>query len=346
MKKEPAHVLSDELMAGIADALKRKEQCLLFLNRRGFFTYIACKECGWEARCPKCGVSLVMHVGKEQRAKSKGEGETPHEFLKCHYCSTREPLPERCPQCKQETVKLKGKGTQRAASQIEMLFPGVRVLRWDRDTTRRRRAHQRAFESVKKDDVDVIVGTQMVAQGLDFPRVTVVGVLDADRPLRFPDFRAAERAFQLLTQVAGRARSAHGPGTVYVQTRHPDHHAIRTAQQFDYKSFAEQELRHRAETSYPPARRLARILLQGSRDEAVETAADQLTAWLENLTLGGVDILGPAPAARGRRAGRTQWQILIKAEERAMDAVLDRLRDAPPLKGVRRVVDVDPESME
>ncbi|MGQ0645806.1 MAG: replication restart helicase PriA [Elusimicrobiota bacterium] len=325
-------LLSEPLAQAVIDALARKEQSLLFLNRRGFFTYVTCPSCGWEARCPSCGVSLVYH-------------KSDRDELRCHYCFHRAAPPEKCPDCGSPAVKLKGRGTQRVEEELKTWFPGARALRWDRDTTRRRGAHGRAFESVRAEDVDIVVGTQMITQGLDFPRVTVVGVLDADQPLRFPDFRAAERAFQLLAQVSGRAGRGERPGSVYVQTRHAGHYALQAAAAFDYRAFAEEELRFRREMSYPPFVRLAQILLSGKDAAAVEKAAVQLMEYLERPPLENAETLGPAPAFRPPKAGNVQWQVMVKFPPGNAAGVFARLKAYRPPRSVAAAVRVDPEDL-
>jgi len=351
MRRRGGKLLSPELAESIAERLARKEQCLIFLNRRGFSTYVTCAACGWEARCPRCAVSLVFH---KAQAPMKPGGEllpaatkNPND-LHCHYCGYGMPLPERCPRCRSAEIQLKGRGTQKIVSELALWFPQARFLRWDRDTTRKKGAHTEAFDAVRLETVDIIVGTQMIAQGLDFPAVTLVGVLDADRTLRFPDFRAGERTFQLLTQVAGRAGRAEKPGIVFLQTRSPDHYAVRAALRLDYKTFAEEELKFRREMEYPPYKRLVQILLRGKTAERVEHAAEELMRWIEERSdwPKEVEPLGPAPSFYVLRAGLTQWQVLLKGPENVMELALSALRDYKPPKLVSLLVDADPEELQ
>jgi primosomal protein N' (replication factor Y) len=339
-------LLSEPLAKAAAERLERHEQTILFLNRRGFATYVSCPDCGWEARCPDCLVSLVYHKADRRAEAELLPPEDAAEGMRCHYCSHRAPRPERCPQCKGDGVRMRGRGTQKTESELALWFPGARVLRWDRDSTRRRGAHGRAFEAVRSDSVDIVVGTQMIAQGLDFPNVTLVGVIDADRTLRFPDFRAGERTFQLLTQVAGRAGRADRPGEVFFQTRHPDHYAVRAAQALDYLSFAEEELRFRQEMDYPPFVRMAQLLLRGKDAGKVERAADDLMRWMEAPPLPpGTTCLGPAPAFHALRGGKTQWHVVVKGTDAGLAEALRRLREYKPCSGVTLAVDVDPEEL-
>jgi primosomal protein N' (replication factor Y) (superfamily II helicase) len=340
-------VLTEPLVKALGDTLARKEQAILFLNRRGFATYVACRDCRWEARCPKCGVSLVYHKANAKVLQEPGQGPDPaSEGLRCHTCDHQASLSEQCPDCRGPTVRLKGRGTQRLVDEVKFYFPEARVLRWDRDTTRRRGAHQEAFAAVQSQAVDVVVGTQMVAHGLDFPRVTFVGVVDADQSLRFPDFRAGEYTFQLLTQVAGRSGRADKPGLVYIQTRHPDHYAVHAASRFDYRTFADAELRFRQEMRYPPFIHLIQLVVHGAKPDRVEKAAEDLVRWLEHQSFpSGTDILGPAPAFHALRAGHTQWQVLVKTSAASLGAVIAALRKYAPPASVSFLADVDPQEM-
>lgn len=341
MKKWRGAFLAEPLGQAVKAALARREQVILFLNRRGFSTYVACRSCGWEARCPNCGVSLVYH-----KAKMSSEETALKEGLHCHYCAHYMALPAQCPDCGDPSVNLKGKGTQRVSEDLAPIFPGARVLQWDRDSTRKRGAHSRAFHAVRSEEVDILVGTQMIAQGLDFPRVTVVGVVDADQSLRFPDFRSGERTFQLLTQVAGRAGRADRPGEVFLQTRHPEHYAVQAAFSFDFKKFAEQELHFRQEMRYPPYVRLVQLILRGKNAESVEKGADELMTWLETRHFPeGTECLGPAPAFHLLRAGQTHWQALLKTPPQAMPEVLKVLRAYKPARSLFLAVDVDPQEL-
>jgi primosomal protein N' (replication factor Y) len=325
--------LSDDLVNAIRERLERREQSLLLLNRRGWATYIHCGACGWVARCPLCATALVHH---------RPLGGT--EELRCHTCEHRAAPPRLCPSCRQPTVKDSGRGTQRLAGDLALLFPAARILRWDRDTTAKRGGHREAFDAVRSDAVDIVVGTQMIAQGLDFPRMTLVGVVDADRPLRLPDFRAGERAYQLLAQVAGRAGRADRPGEVILQTRNPEHPALRAAGGLDYRAFVESELAARREMNYPPFRRLALLTVRARQGPAAEKGAEALRTHLESITWPpSVQFLGPAPGFQPQPHGWHQWRILAKASAEDMPAVLAALRERPALGSARLVIDADPE---
>ena len=327
--------ISDELVNAIRDRLAKKEQSLLFLNRRGYATRLRCRACEWESRCPRCAVSLVLHR------------DPPADALRCHLCEHSEPPPDRCPQCRGEMIKATGRGTQKVLKDLATLFPAARLLRWDRDAMSRRGSQTRAYESVRAGDVDIVVGTQMVAQGHDFPRLTLVGVLDADSALRLPDFRAAERTFQLITQVAGRAGRADRPGEVIVQTRHPDHYALRSVQSRDPASFVEEELSFRREAGYPPFARLAMLRVRAVRADRAEAAAEALTRTLESPDLpDGAAILGPAPAFHERREDESQWQVLLKATPALFPEILQRLEKFEAPTGVSLSVNVDPEDLD
>lgn len=340
--------LTEPLAQAIIDTLARKEQCLLFLNRRGFATYVACPDCGWEARCPSCGVNLVYHKKNTVPADlMDSPSDSLKEGLHCHYCYHHTAVPQKCPDCGKTAVKITGRGTQRIMEDLKTWFPEARTLRWDRDSTRKRGAHARAFQAVRSDQVDIVVGTQMIAQGLDFPLVTLVGVVDADQSLRFPDFRSSERTFQLLTQVAGRAGRGQNPGKVFLQTRHPDHYAIQASLGFDYKKFAEAELAFRQETLYPPYIRLAQLILKGKEPEQVEKAASEFLDWLEAKNLPPeIQLLGPAPAFRLLRESQTHWQILAKSPADKMAELFRHLREFKPPRPLTLSIHVDPEEMQ
>ncbi|HOW28136.1 MAG TPA: primosomal protein N' [Elusimicrobiota bacterium] len=334
-------VLSEPLRLALNECLVHQEQAILLMNRRGFATWLICRDCGWEARCPSCGVALVGH----QSGAAETEGPSTL-VMKCHYCSHKMPMTDRCPKCKSPTLKLLGKGTQRIDAEIRSLLPTARILRWDLDSMSRKGSHERAFSSVKDGAVDVIVGTQMAAQGLDFPNVTVVGVIDADQALRFPDFRSGERAFQSLAQAAGRSGRAENPGSVFIQTRHPDHYAIQAVKNMDYRLFAETEMKYREEMRYPPFVQLVQIVVRGKRADLAEEAATALVEWFEALPLpDDVACLGPAPAYHSRRGGLSQWQVLLKGRPEEMTDVLKKFRERKATKGVTLMIDVDPEEM-
>ncbi|MBL0058635.1 MAG: primosomal protein N' [Elusimicrobia bacterium] len=334
MKKEGWY-LSDTLVAALRERLERGEQSLLFLNRRGYSTHVECAACGWESRCPQCAVSLVLH-----RAGTAGPS------LRCHTCQVVQPLPEHCPTCGGAVLTPSGRGTQRVAADIATLFPAARCLRWDRDAVAARHGHERVYRDVLEGRVDIIIGTQMIAQGHDFPNVTLVGVLDADRSLSFPDFRAAERTFQLLMQVAGRAGRAGRPGEVVIQTRHPDHYALRAVAERDFDAFAKEEIEYRREASYPPFTRMAHAVVRARTESGAEEGAEALVHWLEaGPPPKGSMILGPAPAFHRKKAGWEQWQVVLKTPADRLAPLLSRVNAFVPPAGTSVALDVDPEGM-
>lgn len=300
LKKEKSKgSLSFPLEKAIEERLSRREQTILFLNRRGFHRFSLCPHCGWVARCEKCGIALVNH-------KTTG--------LMCHYCTSIYQLPKACPDCGQKSFFQGGYGTERIVDEIRERFPWARVIRWDRDAAKGRGDHQRIYDAVRKGEFDVLVGTQMVAQGFHLPNVTLVGVMDADVSLLVPDFRAAEKTFQLLTQVAGRAGREMVTGEVFIQSRHTDHYAIRYALNMDFKGFAGEELGHRADLGYPPFSHVVTILIQ-KRDEEKRVA--ELLAWVNEFqTNSGNDatigVLGPNKI--NRKLGWVRWgaKIMLK----------------------------------
>uniref|UniRef100_A0A832I6P3 Primosomal protein N n=1 Tax=Eiseniibacteriota bacterium TaxID=2212470 RepID=A0A832I6P3_UNCEI len=326
-------LLSRPLRDALARRLERGEQALLFLNRRGHSHHTQCRACGWVPECPHCDIALTLHV-------------TPRAW-RCHYCDHAVPAGARCPQCSAALLRLSGSGTQRAERELAAAFPGARVLRLDTDVARERARPAEVLAAFARGEADVLLGTQMIAKGLDFPRVTLVGVLDADVALHLPDFRAAERTFQLLVQVAGRAGRGRVAGEVLVQTCTPEHPAITAATLHDEAGFVRSELAERREAGYPPYRRLATLLFQGKVEASVETLATQVGERLREAAGEGIEVLGPAPQALARLRGQHRWHLLLKAASsaRLRAAVvlgLDAAEAARGARAVRVVADVDP----
>jgi primosomal protein N' (replication factor Y) len=321
-------IFSRALKKAMREALAAGEQVILFLNRRGAATFVMCRDCGHVIKCPRCQVPLTYH--------SAGED------LVCHHCNRRTRPPTVCPQCQSKRIRYFGIGTQRVEEVVERLFRQARTIRWDRDTTGRKGAHEAILERFISRQADVMVGTQMVAKGLDLPLVTLVGVVTADTALHLPDFRAGERTFQLLTQVAGRAGRSILGGKVIVQTYTPNHYAIQAASGHDYEAFYRQELAFRREQGYPPYKRLVRLIRVGRSYKRCQEDAERLYRVLENkiarLGLPGVDLIGPAPAFHARLRGNYRWHIIVRAQD-----PYPLLEDMPLPRGWR--VDVDPVSV-
>jgi primosomal protein N' (replication factor Y) len=321
-------IFSRALQHVMDEALGRGEQAILFLNRRGTATFILCRDCGHVLRCPRCDTPLTYHG--------------PRAHLVCHHCSHRKPQPDRCPECGGERIRYFGLGTERVEQEVHRRWADVRTLRWDRDTARNHAAHAAILHLFSTGLTHVLVGTQMIAKGLDLPRVTVVGVISADVALNLPDFRSGERTFQLLTQVAGRAGRGLLGGRVILQTYHPDHYAVVAAAAHDYARFAARELAFRREQGYPPYRRLAKLVYEATSPSRAQAEAEALAKALRDvLTRRGLrptDLIGPAPAFFARLRGRYRWQLLLR---HADPAELLHAVQIPP--GWR--VDVDPTNV-
>ncbi|MDP2480701.1 MAG: primosomal protein N' [Candidatus Palauibacterales bacterium] len=331
-------VLSRRLGDALARCLDRGEQAILLLNRRGYSTFVQCMECGKVWSCPRCNVSLTYHRDRER--------------IVCHHCGYEARVPVACDACGAEGLTFSGLGTEQVERRVGELFPAARLARMDVDTTGTRWAHHRILERVRRHEVDILLGTQMIAKGLDFPDVTLVGVINADVGLNLPDFRASERTFQLLAQVAGRAGRGERPGEVLVQTARPGHFALQAALRHDYVDFAAQELEDRLGPGYPPHRRLANLVVSGPRQEAVADLAEELADWIRGLvareSLEGVDVVGPAPCPIDRVRGRWRWHFLVKSDRAApLGAVLRYLsgRRGQPSGGLRLEIDRDPDSL-
>jgi replication restart DNA helicase PriA len=259
-------IFSRALARAIRERLARREQVILFLNRRGHSTFVLCRECGHALRCPECDVALTYHA-EEGR-------------MRCHYCDHEEAVPDTCPKCGSSYIKYFGAGTERIEREVMRVFPQARVVRMDLDTTRTKRAHENIVNMFRGGEYDILVGTQMVAKGHDFPRVTLVGVVSADTCLNLPDYKAGERTFQLLTQVAGRAGRGERPGQVIIQTYAPDHYAVQRARDHDYLGFYEEEIRARRDLLYPPFVHLVLVVVSGEDPRDVERYAISLGAAL------------------------------------------------------------------
>jgi primosomal protein N' (replication factor Y) len=335
-------VLSAPLRAALGEALSAGRQALLLLNRRGFAAFLQCHDCGSTWRCPNCRITLTLH-------RPRGRGAAA---LRCHYCDHSEAVPDACPACRGRDLGGQGLGTQQVEEAVTALFPAARIARMDLDTTSRKGSHRRLVEAMERGEMDVLVGTQMVAKGHDFPGLTLVGVVSGDTGLNLPDFRAAERTFQLVTQVAGRPGRGTEPGRVLVQTYAPEHPAIRAAALHDYLGFYAAELEARFEASYPPAVKLASCLLSGSDEQRVSRAAASLAEDVgEVIARRGLEdrlsLLGPSEAPLAHLRGRSRWQVLLKSASPAvLERVLRRLatRWKPP-RGVQLVIDRDPYSL-
>jgi len=324
-------LLSRRLVELTRRALARNEQAILFLNRRGFATSLFCGRCGEAVSCPRCSVSMTLH-------RARGT-------VLCHHCGRETPPPTRCPSCGAPGVARLGAGTERLEDVVRAVFPGVRMARMDSDAMHGRGSYERVLSAFGAGEIDVLVGTQMIAKGLHFPRVTVVGVIDADVGLALPDFRAAERTFQLVAQVAGRAGRAGAVGRVVVQTRRPRHPSLVFAAAHDYDGFRAAETDDRRRHGWPPYTRLVRAVTSSRDEAAARRRSEEIVAALApSLPPGAAEVLGPAPCAVARVKDRWRWHAVVKAADLPVrQAVVMRLaRFARRARGTDTVIDVDP----
>jgi primosomal protein N' (replication factor Y) len=334
-------VLSEALVSAIASRLRRKEQVILLHNRRGYSSFVQCRECGEVSPCVNCSVALTYHKTTRR--------------LLCHHCRHEEPVPTRCGRCGSADLSYRGLGTEQVERVTAEAFPDARIARMDVDTTSGKWAHQQILERVERGEVDILLGTQMIAKGLDFPRVTLVGVVNADVGLHLPDFRASERTFQLLAQVAGRAGRGTLGGEVLVQTALPDHYAIRAAVTHDYEAFAAREIEERKPVPYPPWVRLTNAVLSSPDRRLAASAAEAAAAWVRrrlSAVAGGVggapEVVGPAPSPIERLHGRWRWHFFLrsasaKAVGEATRALAEEL--VLPAGDVRLALDRDPVAL-
>jgi primosomal protein N' (replication factor Y) len=301
-------IFSGVLHRRLQECLESGRQAILFINRRGYSTFVSCRGCGYVFKCPDCDVSMTYH-------KSDG-------LLKCHYCGRTMPVPAVCPECKQRYIKYFGIGTQQVEEQVREFFPGTSILRMDMDTTRTKNAHHELLSAFMAGKAQVLIGTQMIAKGLDMPGVTLVGVIAADSTLYIPDYRSCERTFQLVTQVAGRAGRDDSPGYVVVQTYSPDHPAIRFASEHDYKGFYKFEMSERRAALFPPYALFARVLFTGPDEDELRREADGVNEELVRVLRKAIQELGgeaiellfsvSSPSPMKKRQGLFRHQILIK----------------------------------
>jgi primosomal protein N' (replication factor Y) (superfamily II helicase) len=332
-------VITEPLEEAIAARLERREQSILLLNRRGYASFIQCRDCGDVTVCPYCSITLTYHRYPEG--------------LVCHYCGHREAVSAACQRCSGVTLRQLGVGTQQVERLLAERYGSAVIARMDVDTTGAKWAHAEILDRVASGSVDILLGTQMIAKGLDFPNVTLVGVIDADVGINLPDFRASERCFQLLSQVAGRAGRGPKGGEVLIQTRAPGHHAVRCALTHDYHGFVREELPGREHPAYPPFLRLARAVFSGTREDAVAELAADASDWLRRLTEGrpelAVTLVGPSPCPVERIKGRWRWHVLLKAENPASLGRVGRYfmerYEVPNRAGLRMTFDRDPVAL-
>jgi len=328
--------LSPRLVAGIKWALASGGQVMLLLNRRGFATHVQCRACGHSARCNQCDLALTLHQ--------------PGNRGICHGCGLITRLPADCPECRAPQLSKRGTGTQKLEEQVRTLFPGVRVARMDTDTMRTRGSHERTLDAFRAREIEILVGTQMIAKGLDFPDVMLVGVVNADAALHLADFRAAERTCQLVTQVAGRSGRGALGGRVVVQTSTPEHPAIRSAGRHDYEAFVRHELPIREALLYPPYGSVVRFVVRSHREEAAAAWAGTLTDRLRAAVAAGAEgmrVLGPAPAPIARLRDRFRWHLQVHGPdgERLRAVVLQATAGLRTPDDVAWIIDVDPVEM-
>ncbi|VFU15221.1 primosomal replication factor Y (primosomal protein N') [anaerobic digester metagenome] len=331
-------IFSQALTEAVNLRLDRGEQILLFLNRRGYATIVVCRECGLVLKCPRCDISLTYHLDNR---------------LRCHYCNHTIPAPGRCPGCSSRYISHFGTGTQKVEEEAKRLFERAGIVRMDSDTTTRKGSHERILKFFREGKADILIGTQMIAKGLDLPKVTLVGVINADTTLHMPDFRAAERTFQLLTQVAGRSGRGDLPGEVLIQTYSPDHYSITAAAAHDYEGFYKNEMRVRRALGYPPFSHLALLLFTHEDEDEAKKGAFLAQEFFvkELLNAGGqIDLLGPAPATLNKLKGRHRWQLVLKGPKRnslkeLIREFLDKLETIRPAFKPVVNVDINPQGM-
>ena len=331
----PRSVFGADLTAAIGCCLERREQSILFLNRRGFASFLLCRDCGFTFHCPNCDVSLTYHHAGR--------------YLQCHHCDFQRRVPDTCPKCQGLRLRPFGLGTEKVEDAVHQHFPKARTLRMDRDTMTRKGAHAETLRAFKRGEADILIGTQMVAKGLDFPNVTLVGVVSADTALNIPDFRAPERAFQLLTQVAGRAGRGKIPGNVIVQTFSPEHESVLFASHHDYLGFYEHAIEQRREVGYPPFAHMANVVFTDESEDEARKRSYRLTNLLR-AQLGpasDVRLLGPVACPLARLRGRYRWHLALRApaKETLLAVLKVGLASLTATERTGLTLDIDPLTM-
>lgn len=325
---------SEVLLDKISEKIAKREQVVLMLNRRGYSSFIMCRDCGFVPECPNCDISLTLHMDTKT--------------LNCHYCGYTTGIPHTCPNCQSKKIRYYGSGTQKVEEELSELLPEARILRMDVDTTKKKGAHERILSSFGAGEADILLGTQMIAKGLDFPNVTLVGVINADTALNLPDFRSSERTFQLLTQVAGRAGRADKKGEVLIQTFNPEHYAIRLAQAQDYEDFYQLEMDFRRKLNYPPYFYTVQLVISHQDEDEVVKKSYEIMALLKANLSEQARILGPIPKPIARTHNLYHYQLLIKYRfeanlAQALNQVLD-LTQVPENKKLRIIIDNEPQN--
>lgn len=328
-------IFSNQLFAAINDRLEKKEQSIIFLNRRGFSTFVSCRKCGYVFKCTNCDISLTYH--------------NEEKMLVCHYCGKRMHLPDVCPKCKSRYVKYFGIGTEKIEQEIRKCFPSSRTLRMDFDTTRKKNSYEKIYEAFKNKEADILIGTQMVAKGLDFPDVTLVGIVAADLSLNMPDFRSGERTFQLITQVSGRAGRGKKQGEVIVQTYNPENSNIMFSVKNDYINFYNEEIRIRECMNYPPFTKILHIVLSSKNENLLIKTSMNLGVLIKKYTDDEVNMLGPCPCEISKIKEMFRWQIILKGNfdtnfsQSIKNIVYDCVKDV--YNEIRISLDINPNSL-
>ncbi len=335
LKRGNRTIFSTSLRGTIEERLSKREQIILFLNRRGYSTHVFCRTCGYVERCDNCSISLTFHFRTKQ--------------MRCRHCGYKRPTPKVCPQCGSMYIRYFGLGTEQVEQEVTKAFPKAKVKRMDADSTTRKDAHQKILDGFKAGEIDILVGTQMIAKGLDFPNVTLVGVISADTALNLPDFRAGERAFNLLTQVAGRSGRSEAGGNVILQTYMPEHYSIQAAQGHDYLRFYREEIGYREALLYPPLSHAATILLRGEVEAEVIQTANHLLEQLEAFKADrfpSVEIRGPVPAPLAKIKNKFRWHFQLRSED--VEELRELIRcavSATSPTNIDLIVDIDPISV-
>jgi primosomal protein N' (replication factor Y) len=330
--KNNSESFSPKLLNEIQNRLEKQEQVVLMLNRRGFSSFMMCRTCGYVLECPNCDISLTLHMDTKS--------------MRCHYCGHEEHIPKNCNNCHSKEIRYYGTGTQKVENELKELLPQARILRMDVDTTKKKGAHERILKQFEEQKADILLGTQMIAKGLDFENVTLVGVLNADTGLNLPDFRASERTFQLITQVSGRAGRGQKAGEVLIQTYNPDHYAIELASQQDYESFYKKEMQMRHLASYPPFYYTVQVTLAHKEEMHAAKKAFEIYRILKRDLDESTQILGPSPKSIARIKNQYLYQIIIryKFEENLTTTLKQILADMQQesLRGLTIAIDNDP----